>query len=223
MSNGTRRNGVVLPGGKRDNDRAGPPRGDRCLKEKPSMRRLLIIAVLVGLSLLGVIRPKAAAEPKPEPLVEQVRKAIDRGVQYLRDVEKGNGHWEQDVGLAASNKGGQSCLALLALLNAGVKPDDPIIERGLNYIRGIAPERTYVVGLQTMVYALAGRREDRPRIQANVNWLLSQGAKANGRFMGWGYGGRAAQILSRPDNSNTQYALLGLHEAQHAGAKIKAD
>ncbi len=186
------------------------------------MSRRRIPHVLGMLLLLGAIRPAAAAEPKPEPLVEQVRKAIDRGVQYLRDVENGQGHWEVDGMLAQARKGGESCLALLALLNAGVKPDDPIIERGLNYIRTLPPKLTYVVGLQTMVYVAAGRNEDRPRIQANVNWLLSPMTRANNQFAGWGYGTGIGGGLTS-DNSNTQYALLGLHEAHRAGAAIKPE
>src|SRR5207244_4103739 len=76
---------------------------------------------------------------------------------------------------------------------------------------------TYVVGLQTMVYAQAAQPQDRERIQKNVDWLLS--ARTT---QGWTYvklGGNQAGVA---DNSNTQYALLGLHEALLAGAVVDA-
>ena len=130
----------------------------------------------------------APAKKVQEPLVEQVRKAIDRGIQFLRDQENGHGHWELDPFLAATNPGGETCLALLALLNAGVKPDDQIIERGLKYIRSLNPQQTYVVGLQTMVFAQAGKKMDGVAIQRNVDWLV-KARVMNGRTLnGWSYG-----------------------------------
>src|SRR5712692_3146704 len=113
--------------------------------------------------------PIARAADKPrEPLVERVRKAIDAGVRYLRDQEKGNGNWEAVDKASVSMPGGWSSLAMLALLNAGVSPEDPIIERGLKYLRQVKLQHTYVVSLQTMVFAETARNEDRERIQRNV-------------------------------------------------------
>jgi hypothetical protein len=167
----------------------------------------LIMTVLCGLC------PRALGQ-KDEPLVNKVRSAIDRGVHYLRDIEKGRGHWEDGILF----KGGMTSLAMLALLNSGVKPDDPIIERGLKYLRPIQPEYTYVVGLQTMVFAAVGRAEDKERIQRNVDWLISSAIKPGRAFNGWSY--MQQNFGNNADNSNTQYALLGLHEAHLAGAKI---
>jgi len=56
---------------------------------------------------------------------DRVRKAIDQGIQYLRDQEKGDGTWESADNAAVLYPGGWTSLAMLALLNAGVKPSDP--------------------------------------------------------------------------------------------------
>ncbi len=170
---------------------------------------LLVSVCCISLAL------RAPAQNK-KPLVEKVRDSIDLGVRFLRAQEKGRGHWEDGVG-AIAYRGGVTSLVLLALLNAGVKPDDPIIERGLKYLRTIETEYTYVVGLQTMVFAAAGRPEDKERIQRNVDWLVEPVKKNKAAFLGWSYGPRGVG-----DNSNTQYALLGLHEGRQAGAKIDA-
>ena len=44
------------------------------------------------------------AQPR-EPLVEQVRKAIERGVQFLRDQEEGQGNWEHVDPASGSRRG----------------------------------------------------------------------------------------------------------------------
>jgi hypothetical protein len=157
-----------------------------------------------------------AAERPRELLVDQVRKAIERGVQYLRDQEKGTGNWDNIDKASVGMQGGWTSLAMLALLNAGVKPDDPIIERSLKYLRTVEPSKTYVVALQTMVFAETGHTEDRLRIQRNVDWLINAMVKENGKCVGWTY----EDTPRPPDNSNTQYALLGLHAGRVAGAKI---
>jgi hypothetical protein len=159
---------------------------------------------------------------RAEPLVDRVRDAIQRGVQFLRAKEDGKGHWEVDtISTPGGAPGGETCLAMLALLNAGVKPDDPIIERGLEYLRRVPPRNTYVVGLQTMVFAAAGRTNDRQLIQRNVDWLINARVYNGGnQFVGWGYGAKDVAA----DGSNTQYALLGLHDgAQLGGATVKKE
>jgi hypothetical protein len=186
---------------------------------------------LVLLSALSLGAPaRCAAAPQAEPLVEQVRRAIDRGVQYLREKQVSNSsdgtvNWEiygdlSAHSMATSYPGGTTCLALLALMNAGVKPDDPIVQGGLKYIRALQPNKTYVRSLQTMVFALAGDPRDITRIQENVDWLVDAW-NVNNRD-GWTY----EKIRAPPgqfggaDNSNTQYALLGLHDGHQAGAHV---
>src|SRR5216683_377838 len=164
---------------------------------------------LAGLTV-GLQPPAAWADGNERLLVDRVRRSIDRGIQFLRDQEDRNGHWELDAAPATSRPGGETCLALLALLNAGVKPDDPIIERGLKYLRNIGPRDTYVVGLQTMVFAAAGKDVDAPLIHRNVQWLIDARVMDGKDLHGWTYnmGGVARLGPGMSDNSNTQYALL---------------
>ena len=83
----------------------------------------------------------APAAPPDDPLVNKVKTAIDRGVQFLRDQEKGKGHLEVSLEVKGW-PGGATSLGLLALLNCGVPPDDPVIKRGLDYLRsaGVRPD-----------------------------------------------------------------------------------
>jgi hypothetical protein len=181
------------------------------------MRRLTFCLLTVAVfGIVGLVPARPADEPKAaqDPLADRVKKAIDRGVQFLRDKESGKGNWEIDVD-AKLRGGGWTALALLALLNSGVPPTDPIIKRGLEYLRSVPPTQTYTVGLQTMVFALAGQPVDKPRIRRNVDWLLSTRLPD-----GWTYAKLDAGSGGVADNSNTQYALLGLHAAMEAGVEV---
>src|SRR4051812_15952416 len=90
-----------------------------------------LVASLAGL----VVAAAALAAPAPPAAADDVLQAIDRGVRYLRTQEAGRGHWEESQQIAVTRPGGMTALAVLALLEAGVKPDDPVIRRGLDYLR----------------------------------------------------------------------------------------
>src|SRR5262249_33678102 len=97
--------------------------------------------------------------------------------------------------------------------------NDPLIKRGLDYLRGKTRLSTYVRSLQTLAFVEAGFPEDDGRIQRNVNHLLDIRVKRDGKLEGWSYD-RAGAAAGRPDNSNTHYALLALHAAR---GKVKID
>jgi hypothetical protein len=170
----------------------------------------MLVGVLAAALVLN-FSPDARPAPAEDELVEQVRKAIEAGVAKLRAEQRG-GTWE--VGAeSVAYPGGMTSLALLALLTAGVPPSDKAIQDGLEYLRGIPPTQTYVAGLQTMAFALAAQPGDRERIRRNVQWLLEARMPD-----GWTYrkqGGGAGRVA---DGSNTQYALLGIHEGLRCGA-----
>jgi hypothetical protein len=166
------------------------------------------------IALVGLV-PALPAAPPPDDraLVDSVNSAIDKGRQYLRRSRKGK-NW--DV-LGSDKAGGVTALVMLALLSAGEKPSSEYIQDGLEYLRSINSGWTYVVSLQTMVYAAVGDPRDSQRLRNNVDWLL-KGRKDFPEAKGWGYNDNNND--NWVDYSNTQYALLALHEAIVAGVKI---
>jgi hypothetical protein len=176
----------------------------------------------------ALVRPPVAklAEEKEEKavagdddLVDKVRKAVDEGVSFLKSQQrKTDGSWEVGpTGLAGAGNGGWTALALLALLNAGVKPSDEAVQKGLAYLRKVPPDRTYVTGLQTMVFCFLGEKVDHERIRRNVKAILRSRMSDGWTYNLTAQGGRTGLA----DFSNTQYALLGLHEAIQTGvAKV---
>jgi hypothetical protein len=139
---------------------------------------------------------------------EQVRKAIDDGVNFLRQQQDARGAWPDYLGYSR----GVTALCTLALLDAGVDPGDPQIQKALAILRGMQPEKTYVTALTTMVLARAEPEKDRLLIQQNVTWLQQNQFLDGPRRGLWSYPGSGGG-----DNSNAQFAVLALHEAERAG------
>ena len=172
-------------------------------------RRLLFVAVVTVATLTP---DRWWAQPKPVT-AEQVLRAIDRGVAYLKREQGPRGNWN-DV---ASFPGGVSSLVTLALLNAGVPTDDPTITKALEYLRKLKPKKTYTVALQTMAFCAAEPKRDLLAIQRNVRWLEESQVRDGDRAGAWSYEGVRN---TGGDNSNAQFAVLALYEAQLVGAKV---
>ena len=144
---------------------------------------------------------------------EQVAAAIQRGLAHLRaSRSRRTGVWS-----GGGHTGGVTALNVLAMLNAGVPPDDPAVKAGLVNLGTIRNQDIYVVSLKCQVYAATGLKQYAPQLAEAARWL-AQSQLANGM---WTYGGVGSRRAGgRGDNSNTQFALLGLHEAAKAGAAV---
>src|SRR5262249_17952732 len=124
------------------------------------------------------------------------------------------------------SKSGTTSLVTLALLTAGEKPDSPVIRKALEMLRQFGPEdlrSTYAIGLQTMVFAAADPEKDLNRIAANVDWLERAQIRPGDPAMWPGSWSYSDTKRKNGDNSNTQYALLGLHAASEAGVPVKPE
>ena len=168
---------------------------------KPMLIAAIGLAVLIG-SLVPVVGPDLKAQDK-DISPEQVRNAIDRGVAYLKQSQADNGTWTDMLG----QPGGVTALCTLALLNAGVDPQDEQIQRSLKYLRKLRPHTTYVASLQTMVLCRAEPEKDQVLIGRNVEWIESNQIREGPRTGAWSY------PIGNGDNSNSQFALLALYEA----------
>ncbi|MFO7904041.1 MAG: DUF4159 domain-containing protein [Planctomycetota bacterium] len=146
---------------------------------------------------------------------EDVLQAIDRGVMFLKThQDSSRGNWPEH----SAQPGGLTALCTLALLHAGVEPDDPAVERALDYLRAFdQPKMTYSVALRTMVFCVAEPQKDMLLIRQNTKWLEATQITDTSRHKGaWAYSARRGN----GDNSNTQFALLALNEAERVGVKV---
>lgn len=162
--------------------------------------------ILVLMSALVLVPQVARAEIE----AEQVREAIKRGTQFLLREQKPDGTWPRFL------KHDLTSLCTLALLQAGAKPDDPAIQKALAYLRNQKPTETYEAALQTMVLCAAEPKKDILIIRRNAAWFESTQINTGNNKGAWAYPGRG-----NGDNSNSQFALLALHEAERAGVPVK--
>lgn len=148
----------------------------------------------------------------------KVRKSIKRAVQYIRENQKADGSWKN-----MNYEGDTTALCTLALLNSEDLPIDPYknsphIKRALEYLADIPVSMTYVVSLRIMVMATADPKGKKYRLllEKDVQWLVDKQIKNRDTEGSWNYGQRGGY----GDSSNSQFALLALHEASKVGIKV---
>jgi len=183
------------------------------------VRRTALMAVVTLVTIVRTAGAQPAAlEPQARGVdggsidVTAVQRAIERGVDYLRNRQLSSGMWND----YATAPAGVTALCTLALLNSGVPPDDAKVSKALSVLRGLKSDRTYVVALQTMVLCQATPKRDGFLIQQNVKWLEAAQCARGPEKGGWHYGRPATNA----DVSNSQFAVLALHEAERAGQKV---
>jgi hypothetical protein len=160
--------------------------------------------------------------PKEEQ--DKVDKAIERGVEYLRKQQQPNGSWGPAINGKAS---GVAALAALSLLECGVKPDDPQVQKTAELVRtnvkGGDLTQTYDLALCILFLDRLGDDKDKPYIQTMALRLIA-GQMPSG---GWSY---TCPVLSENDErellqvlQDTQPARVADSGANRTGDKTSAD
>jgi hypothetical protein len=184
---------------------------------------------------------------------KRVNHAIDRGIKYVRSKQADTGTWfdppkRLDVvgGVPRTWPVGFAALPGLTLLECGVAPEDPAVQKAVRFVRKHVPSlnRTYEISLAILFLDRLGEPGDRPLIRS----LALRLAAGQNNLGGWGYTcpilkpkqeekvletlrqqnlakepkkailpqkkGAKALIQDLGDNSNTQFAILGLGVAR---------
>ena len=197
--------------------------GDRTARRQNKSSRFIVPARsqmsyrrYIGKILLVLIVTSSVAAEVTDQAVERTLRDATR---FLVSKQEADGSWPDSE--YPNFPTGVTSLCTLALLNAGMTPEDPPIRRALNYLRSQRKlNRTYTRALQTIVLCTAEPEKDLfPQVSENVMWLQAAQRKgAAGEAAGsWGY-----ESGSRDeDPSNAQFALLALYEAERAGVEVK--
>jgi hypothetical protein len=175
----------------------------------------------------------------------QIRAAIRRGVQFLKSQQNDDGSWTHlghDLGITA--------LVGLALVENGVPVNDRVIQNALSVVRGTAPSNTftYDISLAILFLSRVGASSDKALIQelgtrlaggqlTTGGWtyvcpLVPQSAKpasvSNSPRPGTAADKRPGRLTTGMmrmggfgDNSNTQFAVLGIWVAGRAGLDVR--
>ena len=141
---------------------------------------------------------------------------MDRLVGEIRKYQNPDGSW---TGAPRFKKDqwpvGQTALAVLALASANVPADDPAMMKGLQYLLDNTTDKVYEASLKAMALEMVDRRRYRDQIKAMAELLI----RAQCDTGGWSYGEDAC-CCSVADNSNSQFAVLGLRSAALSGVAI---
>ena len=167
---------------------------------------------LAAALLLGLIAPMTSGQEGHDvhkPIDPRAVPAVNRGVAYLK-------------GRARIMEPGEAALAALAMIKADVKPNDPGVQacmaRFLPRIAadGFHPERkgghdNYEAAVVIMALGNVDPGSYAREIEIVTEYLLAKQLGSGG----WDYDGR-----STGDTSMTQYAMLGLWEAESLGVSV---
>ena len=220
-----------------------------------------------GVAAVAVLLATTAAAPAVEK--EDIDKAVQRGVLYLRKAQMQKGNWPggQDAGMTA--------LAALTLLECNVPADDPAIRIAARYLRenAVRETKTYSIALTILFLDRLGEPVDIALIesltvrlmggqQRGGNWTYncpttppSEVDRLNKmvkdapdprvqrtqpkaeekkrtvkdlppeiqeQLQNLGRGNPAENVVGGGDNSNTQFATLGLWVARRHGLPVEA-
>lgn len=181
--------------------------------------RWFALALALILTATSTLRAQGPAEVD----AKSVNLAIDRGVEFLVSTQdKGTRAWQDHHG----QPGGLSALCALALLNCGVPAGDERVRPVLDHLcsRG-KPRMVYASSLTIMALSAAyptatadKRSQYATRIKEHAFWLEAVQLKEGVRKGGWTYGKSPS---GTGDNSNSQFALLGLYEAERTIPDLK--
>ena len=155
----------------------------------------------IGLATVLLTAPGEALAVNPA--------SVDKGVAFLRNR-------------AAGQQAGETALIALALLKSDVPPSDPTVVKCIERLRtqlssgGFEPQRRagadiYEAVVIALAFGFLGPEVSRGDLATLSQFILSR-QNANGS---WDYSGRTAG-----DISISQYAVLGLWEAELAGVEI---
>ncbi len=155
-------------------------------------------------------------------IVATYNPVIDKGLNFLRQQHAyyPDGSWLDSVGITG--------LATLAFLNAGYEETDTDVQKAIQYLLSAVNEdgsifvdfshRTYETSMA--ILALKGTHNPayNDEISAARNWLVSSQWDEDCIWgsvpqTSWYYGGFGYGDETRPDMSNTQFALLALDAA----------
>jgi HEAT repeats len=182
---------------------------------QPSRQQVgrLTAKALLFLAIVALGKPLSVARAA-KPTDASVIGAIQRGSQYLCRV-------------GPSAEGGRAGIAALGLLKSGTSPDDPAIEKIIDtrllpkfqsdgtFHSSVGTDQYYEAGVDLMVYLNSHPEAHEKEITTLVKLLL----EAQHEEGYWTYPPQW-RAGDRGDTSITQYALLGLWDAQRHGINV---
>lgn len=189
-----------------------------------TVTRMVLWVGLAGSGLAAVL-PAAQADEKSGSTATEIKALREKGINFLKNTQAADGSWTN------ATQPGITGLVLCGLLDAGAKPGDPVVAKGLKHLEGYRQKdggiyyeksghKSYETCIALMAFAKAnveGQYDDTiKKAEAYVRELQwDEGDKIDNKdvkYGGAGYG----RTGDRPDLSNTSFLIDAL---KAAGAK----
>ncbi len=186
------------------------------------MKRVTFIAVLLIFG--GLIAGAKAAQNEKRHMFthggfsdQDVQKAIEKGIKFLWSRQNKNGSWPADGVNQNKYPLSSTPLVTYALLESGENPQDPRMQKALNWLTKQNCKMTYNLGILCNAWYVANRTTNRKYL-AN----LKKDAKRLGNSANKGsYHYKATgKPVGSWDNSCSQYGLLGVWAAARDNIEI---
>ena len=166
-------------------------------------------AAVVALTV-ALVAPAAGAD---DVTPQELKVVMDRLTGEIRAAQNADGSWVSPQ--YARWTLGNSALCVLALSEAGAPADDPALNRGVQYLLKADAGSVYESALKIAALESVGGGLHAAAIAREARYLLA----AQNESGGWGY----SRLQPRADNSNSQFAVLGLRSAARSGFNVPAD
>lgn len=170
---------------------------------------------IVVLTLALAVSPILAQTQLREVADTDIDRAIEEAKRFLYGQQQPDGRWF-DWTPEVPTGTGHTALVLFALLEAGENPQYEKFAQGLDWLCKQQSDNTYVVAVRAMVLSEVYRKNhDTPYkklLISDIAFLTKDFVKHGA----WGYKGPE----KTGDNSCSQFALLGLWEAEAAGMEV---
>lgn len=184
------------------------------------MRLVVVLTVCLGL----VLSTARGAEPSPEA----VKASIDKAKKYLYGLQNKNGTWDDptpkatqsvDNDVDATQWGGQTAMAVYALLVCGEKANDPKLAKAIEFLHTQSITGTYAVSMKCQVWMnLPATPEVKKSMARDSRLLFTMVKRHKGDNLPvWDYGPSSSTSYSL---SRTQYATLGLWAGAEMGIEF---
>ncbi|MFW5839093.1 MAG: DUF4159 domain-containing protein [Planctomycetota bacterium] len=183
----------------------------------PRSRSLLVLACLL---LMLAARPASGAKRTVEFSDRKVEEAIANGVEVLWNKQDKDGSWSSAM---KKYPVGITALAAYAMLETGVKPRDPRMQKALTYLKNTDTAKTYSLAMRCQVWLSAAQAsENGSPLQGEYLRLLKDDVHT--LMKGTEYGSYGYDVDKEDkrhgDHSNSQYGLLGVWAGSLANVEI---
>ena len=184
--------------------------------------------ILIGFFLTSACCADTATVPAVIS-ADKLSGAMQRGVDYLYKAQK-HESWEftaigdpggeaNQTSTTGPNRGGQTAVAVWALLSAGENPTDPRLAPAIDFLKKADIVSTYSLGIRCQVMTMLPPKPDVLDIlRQDSNRLLSE-MRTKGKALGF-YGYVNVKDPLNYDHSSSQFAVLGLSGCAEAGIEI---